>query len=154
MSLSNFSIYYKWKSLKGEYNNNKFKLTGPIWSENVNLPDGSYTIEDIQDYFLWIIKKHEIDVESSEESPILICPNRIENKIVFKTKARYKLELLTNETMRLLGDGPVVDTDKNGENVPRLGQVRFILLHCSVVRNDLLQNSKLLYIFVASDDFC
>ena len=70
--------------------------------------------------FLWVIKKHETDVESSEESPILIYPNKIENRIVFKIKAVYKLELLNNETMKLLGDGPVIDTIKNSENVPRL----------------------------------
>ena len=55
--------------------------------------------------------------------------------------------------MALLGDGPVVDTDKNGENVPKLEQVRFVLLHCNVVSNDHLQNSKLLYTFLPSDDF-
>ena len=102
---------------------------------------------------MWVIKKHETDVESSEESPILIYPNKIESRIVFKIKTGYKLELLTNEAMRLLGDGPIADTDKNGENVPRLEQVRFVLLHCNVVRNDHLQNSKLLYAFVPSDDF-
>ena len=76
-----------------------------------------------------------------------------ENRIVFKIKTGYKLEILTNETMRLFGDGPIVDTDKNGEDVPKLEQVRFVLLHCNVVRNDHLQNSKLLYTFVPRDDF-
>ena len=55
--------------------------------------------------------------------------------------------------MRLLGDGPIIDTDKNGQNVPRLEQVRFVLLHCNVVGNDHLQNSKLLYTFARSNDF-
>ena len=61
--------------------------------------------------------------------------------------------MLANETMTLLGDGPIADMDKSGENVPRLEQVRFALLHCNVVRNDHLQNSKLLYTFVPGDDF-
>ena len=61
--------------------------------------------------------------------------------------------MLTNETIRLLGDGPIVDTNKNSENVPKLEQVRFVLLHYNVVRNDHLKNSKLLYTFVPSDDF-
>ena len=102
-------------------------------------------------FFLWVIKKHQTDVKSSEESPILIYPNRIENRIVFKIKTGYKLEMQTNETMRLLGDGPIVDQDKNDENVPKLEKVRFVLLHCNVVRNDHLQNSKLLYTFVPSN---
>ena len=91
VALSNLSIYYTWKNIKEEYNNNKFKLSGPTRDETFDLPDGSYTIEGIQDYFLWVIKKHETDVKSSEKSPILIYPNRIKNRIVFKIKTGYKL---------------------------------------------------------------
>ena len=47
--------------------------------------------------------------------------------------------------MRLLGDGPVIDTDKNGNNVPELVNLESVLLHCNVAHNDYLQNSKLLY---------
>ena len=61
--------------------------------------------------------------------------------------------MLTNETMELLGDGPIVDKHKNGANVPKLEKISFALLHCNVVRNDDLQNSKLLYTFVPSDAF-
>ena len=116
-------------------------------------PSGSYTIADIQDYFLYIIKKHKNDVNSNEESLILIYPNKIKNRIVFKIKRRYKLELLTNETMKLLGDGPIIDTDKNCVNVPELEIVHSVLLHCNVCHNDYLQNSKLLYTFVPNNAF-
>ena len=92
---------------------------------------------------MWVIKKHET-ITSNEESPILIYPNEIKNRIVFKIKTGYKLQMLTNETMALLGDGPIVDRDKNGQNVPELEQVDSVLLHCNVVHNDYLQNSKLL----------
>ena len=51
MTLANFSIYYTWKSIKSEYNNNKFKTSAPTWNETFGLPDGSYSISDIQDYF-------------------------------------------------------------------------------------------------------
>ena len=61
--------------------------------------------------------------------------------------------MLTGETMRLLGDGPIVDQDRNSESVPKLEKVRFVLLHFNVVRNDHLQNSKLLYTFVPSNAF-
>ena len=91
---------------------------------------------------MYIIKKHET-ITSNEESPILIYPSKIKNRIVFKIKIGYKLELLTNETIKLLGDGPVIDTDKNGTNVPELENVESVLLHCNVVHNDFLQNSKL-----------
>ena len=66
VSLSHLSMYYAWKNIEKECKNNKFKLSGSTWDETFDLPDGSYTIEDIQDYFLWIIKKHETDVTSSE----------------------------------------------------------------------------------------
>ena len=114
--------------------------------------DGSYSIPDIQDYFEFIIKKHET-ILSDENSPILIYPNKIKNRIVFKIKTGYKLELLRNETMKLLGDGPIIDKDKNGNNVPELEQVHSVLIHRNVVQNDYLQSSKLLYTFVPDKSF-
>ena len=59
IALVNLSIYYTWKNIKSEYNNNKFKISALTWRETFDLPDGSYTIDDIQDYFEFIIKKHE-----------------------------------------------------------------------------------------------
>ena len=63
MALDNLSIYYTWKNIKSEYNNNKFKISAPTWNETFDLPDGSYSIADIQDCFEFIIKKHEILTE-------------------------------------------------------------------------------------------
>ena len=118
MALANLSIYYTWKNIKSEYNNNKFKISAPTWNDTFDLPDGSYSIDDIQDYFENNTKKHET---LNEDLPIEICLNKIKNKIVFKIKTGYKLELLTHETIRLLGSTKkVVDADKNGENVPKL----------------------------------
>ena len=59
ISSANLSIYYTWGNIKSEYNNNKFKISGPTWSETFDLPDGSYEISDIQDSFLKMINKHE-----------------------------------------------------------------------------------------------
>ena len=59
MALANLSIYNTWKNIKSEYNNNKFEISAPTWNETFDLPDGSYSISDIQDYFEFIIKKHE-----------------------------------------------------------------------------------------------
>ena len=64
------SIYYTWENIKSSYNNNKFKISGPKWSETFDLPDGSYEISDIQDYFLKMINKHE-KVENNENLPVL-----------------------------------------------------------------------------------
>ena len=97
------------------------------------ITDGSYSISDIQDYFEFIIKKHET---LAENPPIQIYPNKIKNRIVFKIKARHKLELLSPETMKLLGSAKKdVDKDKGGEDVPKIGSVEVVLVHCNLVNN-------------------
>ena len=59
-ALTNLSIYHTWKNIKSEYNNNKFKISAPIWNNTFDLPDGSYLISDIQDYSEFIIKKMKL----------------------------------------------------------------------------------------------
>ena len=79
-------------------------------NETFDLPDGSYNISEIQDYIEYIIKKHEA---IGETAPILIYANTIKNRIVFKIKSRYKLELSSIETMKLLGGTKdTIDADK------------------------------------------
>ena len=79
IALANLSIYYTWQNIKSEYKNNKFKITAPTWDKTFDVSDGSYTIADIEDYFLYVIKKHE-SITSSEESPVLIYRNKQTNK--------------------------------------------------------------------------
>ena len=57
IALSNLSIYYPWKNIKSSYNNNKFKISAPTWNDEFELPDGSYSVSDIQNYFEYILKK-------------------------------------------------------------------------------------------------
>ena len=78
IALGNLSIYYTWKNIKPTYNNNKFKIFAPTWNDTFDLPDGSYSIVDIQDYFEFIIKKHET---LTENPPVQIYPNKIKNRI-------------------------------------------------------------------------
>ena len=59
MALANLSIYYTWKNIKSEYSNNKLKISAPTWNDEFDLPDESYSVSDIQDYFEYIIKKHD-----------------------------------------------------------------------------------------------
>ena len=130
LALANLSIYYTWKNVKSIYKNNKFKISAPTWSQKFDLPDGSYYIPEIQDYFEYMIKKHEAIAETA---PILIYANNITNRIVFKIKTGYKLELLSEETMKLLGSkSSIIDADKN---VPRLENVEVVLVHCNLVNN-------------------
>ena len=151
IALINLSIYYTWRNNKSTYNNNKFKISAPTWNDTFDLPDGSYSISDIQDYFEFIIKKHET---LTENSPVQIYPNKIKNRIVFKIKTGYKLELLTPETMKLLGSTKKdVDSDKNSENVPKLESVEVVLVHCNLVNNSYQQASKVLFTFVPNKQF-
>ena len=60
IALANLSIYYTWKNIKTEWNNNKSKISASTWNETFDLPDGSYSIADIQDYFEFIIKKKRL----------------------------------------------------------------------------------------------
>ena len=83
VALSNLNIYYTWKNVKSLYNNNKFKISVPTWSEEFELPDGSYSISDIQDYFKYILKKHS---ESVDNPSIRMYINRIANRFILKLK--------------------------------------------------------------------
>ena len=138
IALSNFSIYYTWKNIKSSYNNNKFKISGPTWKEEFTLPDGSYLISDIQDYFKYFLKKHG---ENTDKSSIQIYVNKIENRITFKIKNGYSWELLAKETMKLLGSTESkITKDRNGESVPHLEITEVVLVHCNIVNNDYQQD--------------
>ena len=90
----------------------------------------------------------------TENPPIQIYPNKIKNRILFEIKTGYKLELLTPETMKLLGSTKKdVDSDKNSENVPKLESVEAVLVHCNLVKNDYQHSSKVLFTFVPNKQF-
>ena len=113
--------------------------------------DGSCNISEIQDYIEYIIKKHET---IGENAPILIYANTINNKIVFKIKSGYKLEVLSKETMKLLGSTKdTTDTDKNSENVPKLENVEVVLVYCNLFNNAYQQHSRVLFTFVSNKQY-
>ena len=86
------------------------EISAPTWSDTFDLPEGSYSVSDMQDYFEIIIKKHET---LTENPSVQIYVNRIKNTIFLKIKTGYKLELLTPETMKLLGSTEKVLIKKN-----------------------------------------
>ena len=90
IALSNLSFI---KNIKNLYNNNKFKISDPTWNDKLELPDGPYSVSDIQDYFEYILKC---------DSSIKIYANKIEIRVTFKIKTGYYLELLMPETMKIL----------------------------------------------------
>ena len=128
IALSNLSIYYTWKNIKSSYNNNKFKISAPTWNDEFELPDGSYSVSDIQDYFEYILKKHG---ENIDNPSVKIYVNKIESRITFRIKNGYSLELLTPETMKLFGSTEnKITKNRNVENVPHLEITEVVLVHC------------------------
>ena len=150
IALANLSIYYTWKNVKSDHNN-KFKISAPTRNDTFDVPDGSYSIAARQNYFEYIIKKHET---ITDVSPVLIYVNEINNRIVFKIKSGYKLELLSKETMKLLGSSTnTIDGDKNSELVRKLEIVDLVLVHCNVVNNSYQQALKVLFTFVPNKKY-
>ena len=151
VALSNLSIYYTWRNIKSSYNYNKFKISAPTWSDEFELPDGSYSISDIQDYFEYILKKHS---ENVDKPSVKIYVNKIENRVTFEIKNGYCLELITPETMRLLGSTKSkITKDKNGENVPHLEVAELVLVHCNIISINYQRDSRLLYTFAPNKPF-
>ena len=147
----NLSIYYTWKNIKSSYNNNKFKTSAPTWNYKFELPDGSYPVPNIQDYFEYVLKTHG---ENTDKPSVQIYVNKIESKVTFKIKNGYSLELLTPETMKLLGSTEnKITKDNNGENVPHLEITEVVLVHCNIVNNNYQQDSRVLYMFVPNKPF-
>ena len=122
-----FTVHRKTKK---SYNNNEFKISGPTWNDAFELPDGSYSISDIQDHFEYILKKHNEKIDN----PLI---RTYVNKTEIKIKTRYYLQLLTLETMKLLGSTKnKITEDKNDGNVPHLEINKVLLVHRNNVNND------------------
>ena len=98
VALSNPRIYYTWKNIKKSYKNNKFKISAPTWNDKFELPDGSYSVSDIPDYFEYILKRHG---KETDNPSIRTYINIIENRIAFEIKTGYYLELVTPETIKI-----------------------------------------------------
>ena len=143
VALPNFSIK--------PYKNNKFKISALTWIEKFELPNRSYYVSDIQDYFKYIFKKLDAVIDNPS---IRIYINKIENRITFKIKKEYYLELLIPQTMILIGSTKSkVTTNKNGENVSHLEITELVLMHCNIVNNDYQQDWRVLYTFVPNKSF-
>ena len=151
IALSNLIICYTWKNIKSSYNNNKFKLSAPAWNDEFELSGGSSSVSDIQDYFEYILIKHGEDIDKPS---LQIYVNKIENRVTFKIKNGYSLELLTPETMKLLGSTKNrISKDKNGENVAHFEIAEVVLVHVNTVYNDYQQDSRVLYTFLSNKLF-
>ena len=141
--------YFTWKNIKSSYNKNKFEISAPTWNDKFELPDGSYSVSNIQDYFEYILKKHG---ENIDNVSVKVYVNKIEKRITFKIKNGYILELLTPEKIKLLGSTEnKITKDKNGQNVSNL-EIKEVV-HCNIVNNGYQQDSKVLYTFISNKPF-
>ena len=100
----------------------------------------------------WVyLKKHNQKINNPS---IWIYVNKAENRITFKIKTGYYLDLLTPETMKLLWNSEnKITKDRNGENVPYLEITEVALVYCNIVNNDYHQHSRVLYTFVPNKPF-
>ena len=102
-------------------------------------------------FWVYLKKKHGEDID---KTPVQVYVNKIEKRVTFKIKNGYSLEILTSETMNLLGSTKnKITKDKNDENVPHLEITEVILVHCNIVNNDYQQDSRVLYTFVPNKPF-
>ena len=115
------------------------------------MPDVPYSIADIQNYFEFLIKKHET---LAGNPSVQIYPNEIKNRIVFKVKTGYELELSSSKTMKLLGSSKNdVNQDNDGEDIPKLESVKVVLVHFNRANNNYQQASKVLFTFDPNKEF-
>ena len=129
VALSNLSIYYTWKNIKSSYKNNKFKISAPHGVMNLN-----YQMDHIQYQIFRIILSIFL---RNIVKMLIIYLNKIENAITFKIKNGYYLEILTPETMKLLGSTESkITKDKNDENVSHLEVFELVIVHCNIVKNN------------------
>ena len=151
IALSNLIIYYTWKNIKKPYKNNEFKISAPTQNEQLELPDGLYSLSDIQECFEYILKKHG---EKTVNLSIKIYINNTENRITFKIKTGYYLELLTLATMKLPGSTKTKITKyENSENVPNLEITEVVLVHYNFFNDYYQRNSRVLDTFVPNKPF-
>ena len=123
---------------KSSYNNNKFEISAPTWNDKFELPDGLYSVSNIQDYFEYSLKKIG---ENIDKPSVKIYVNKMENRITFKNE--YSLKLLT---IKLLGstENKIIKY-KNSENLPHLEITEVVLVHCNIVNNDYQQDARVFY---------
>ena len=147
----NWSIYYTWKNIWQRFRNNKLEIIAPMWNDEYELPDGSYSVSDVQDYTEHIIKNHDT---LRTNPPFQIYINRINKRLVFKTKDGYKVELQAPEIMKLFDwIKKFIGKTKNGKIVPHLEVVEAVLLQCNLVDKQYQRKSKVLYIFASNKSY-
>ena len=124
-ALSNLSIYYTWRNVTNSYNNNKFKISAPTCNDKFELLDRSYSESYIQDYFEYILKQHG---ENTDKPSVQIHVNKIENRVTFKIKNWYSLELLHMKQSNYLEAQKIKQLKTKTAKMPHLEITEVVLI--------------------------
>ena len=144
-----FTIHEKKKKADKITINSKYLLQHGVMNLNYQMDHIRYQI--FQDYFEYILKKHS---ETVDNPSIKINVNKVENRVTFKIKTKYYLELLTAETKKLLGNTESkITKDKNGEYLPHLEVVELLVVDCNIINNSYQRDLRILYTFVLNKPF-
>ena len=120
-------MYYRQTNIKKSHKNNKFKIAAPRWYEKLELSDGSCSVSDIKNYFAYTIKKYDT---LTDNSPKRIYVITIENKVIFRVKTGYCLELLTPQMMTSFASKKSkINEDENGKNGLSLEIAEVVSVH-------------------------
>ena len=169
--VSDISMYYSWPNIKSSYGNNKFKYTRLTDNTvfNVELPDGSYEVNDINSYLRYAMERNGDKKDDKGRYPIVLYTNRLLYSVTILTTDKYMLQLPIDGLGKVLGFtkaaqegdkyvviGPHTDQNNRGENgntIPQLERVESVFVHCNLVDNDHQLDNYLLHRFTPDQPY-
>ena len=126
----------------------QFKISARTWNDKFKLPNRFYFASDIEDYFEYVLKKHE---KKTDNSSIVKFVNKTENRITVKFKTGYYPKHLM---IKLLGSTKTkIIKNESGEKVPHIEITEVMLGHWNIVNNDYQEDSRALYPSVPDKSF-
>ena len=148
VALSHINLWYNWKNITAALNNREFsfqKVGDP--EVHVSLPDGSYTIEDLNNFLH--LRMKEKGYENNDTYGINLYANPVYNRVTLAITADYRIAFGAG-LAKFLGATPLAvytDTDENFPSVPQVENVKSVQIHCNLVYNEYQKDSSLLYNF-------
>ena len=157
VSLSHCSIYYNWKNFKKEYGNTQFTIhhLPSTTIIVVDLPDGSYSVRDINNYIHHIMKLAGYE-NADGTYDINVYANPVYNRVTISVSNVFQFSM-TDPFARMLGfdttQTQITNAEVNGNLVPQIEVVDTVLIHCNLVDNRVTHDSSILFAFVPNDSF-
>lgn len=149
--LSNLSIYYTWKNIRASYSNNWLRYRVRDKDVDVIIPDGSYSVKDINNYMHLVMMTNKD--AAKDDYPISIYPNPTLNRVSVVVKPDCSLVLGKGMAHVLGFSNHTITTTSHGDLVPKLERVEAVLVHCNLAQNNFTQDSSLIFSFVPDSAF-